>query len=237
MLFYIDRTVSEELAQRGMTEEECCFFGDLARACQRGDCFLSGDVDSLYCLSDNPEQPFRSFYRVIREKRAEHRAIMQAVSTVFVLTFAKKPSSKQLPSFLRENENWMFLCVSDCISNHFRLDVNCRLLTENLDDANFYEIIAERYRLQKGFHGIRLSFYEEHGGGDPICNVLEKCVASQKCLRYALLIAIVNTVKRKSTRANRKVEVHGLVYAKKRKILNRFLCCLPSPYIHFMSMR
>lgn len=180
MLFYIDRTVAEELDKRKLSEQEQVFFSDLASACRQGKCFLSGDVESLSRLAEHLESLSRSIYLYAAGNRAEHGALMRAVSKVFVLTFAENPSLDSLPSVLRPDGKCFFLSIPKSISNRWRLSNECCLLAENLTDSKFYQWVADYYCAEKNICGVNLSFHCELGAGNTICDVLYKCVAEEK---------------------------------------------------------
>lgn len=180
MLFYIDRTVAEELGKRELSEQEQAFFVDLASACRQGKCFLSGDVESLSLLAKHLESLSGNIYLYAKGKRAEHGALMQAVSTVFVLTFAEDPSLDSLPSVLKSGGKCSFLSISKSISSGWQLNNECCLLAENLTDSKFYKLLAEHYCANQNIRGVRLAFHRELGAGDTIRDVLHKCVAEEK---------------------------------------------------------
>lgn len=180
MLFYIDRTVAEELGKRELSKQEQAFFADLASACRQGKCFLSGDVESLSLLAKHLESLSGNIYLYAKGKRAEHGALMQAVSTVFVLTFAEDPSLDSLPSVLKSDGKCSFLSISRSISNGWQLNNECCLLAENLTDSKFYKLLAEHYCASQNIRGVRLAFHRELGAGDTIRDVLHKCVAEEK---------------------------------------------------------
>lgn len=177
MLFYIDRTVGERMAEGALTAQERDFFRDLSIFCQRGECVLCGELESLRALRDDGGIESRSAYYAACGQHAEQRSYMEAVETVFVLTCSDGRRRDILPPFL-----WLkyfFIPLSKAVS-WTRLGGECVLLGENLRDSRFYTLIGKNYCRRKGIRGLSIRFRRDHGGGSTTAEVLEELVGTER---------------------------------------------------------
>ena len=176
MLFYLDHTIYETYSQRAFSAEEIIFFRDLSIFCQRGECILCGDLESLTVLRDCDKIESRKAYYTACEHFSEHRSIMEAVSLVFVLTFSDQTEKDNLPTFLRQK--CRFIPLSKAVMWK-QLGGRCTLLGENLKDCEFYELVGKNYCRRNEIHGISIMFHHEAGGGNTTADVLNKQIGKE----------------------------------------------------------
>lgn len=178
MVFFLDRTICVEISSRpdsAMTQNEILFFTELAIACQRGKCVLCGDIYSLDWLSSYfGNSLVGSIYKTIASHYSEQRAIFESVLTVFVLTYSAVISDAVLPEALQDSKKVKTIPIRT--AEKWSCSDKCCLLTENLDDCKFYELVAQHYNINNKIKGLNISFHHECGGGDTTCEVLKKCV-------------------------------------------------------------
>lgn len=160
--------------------EEELFFHDLATAYQRGDCYLCGDLASLDILCQTQAGITQNIYQVIKNRHLENGAAMNAVQRVFVLTYQENPSLLSLPEILRDEGKCCFIHIPTAIRENWRLSTACCLLTENLDDIEFYLFMVKYYCLEMHIPHQRIGFHKENGGGNTTCDVFEKCIVQDK---------------------------------------------------------
>lgn len=179
MLYYIDNTVASALQDRELSEDEKWFFTDLAGAYHKGKCYLCGDSASLIMLAEKLSQSGSIFYNVLA-KHMEHGAVIQAVKTVFVISFSEDGFGATLPVVLTSPDKVVFIPIEKAIQNQWQMGNNCCLLCENLTDNDFYYLIGKYYCIQHGYDQLHLSFHNENGGGDTTATVFTKCVEKEK---------------------------------------------------------
>lgn len=179
-IYFIDRSIEREFETRALSMDEDLFFHDLAAAYRRGDCYLCGDLASLDILCQKQTGLPQNIYQFIKSRHLENGAAMNAVQLVFVLTYQKDPSLSFLPKVLQNESKCHFIHVPTAINKSWRLFTGCCLLTENLDDIEFYSFIAKYYCLKRHIPHRRISFHRESGGGSTICDVFEKCMVQDK---------------------------------------------------------
>lgn len=110
----------------------------------------------------------------------ESGAAMCAVRQVFVLSYLEKPDPASLPALLQTEGKCRFIPIPTAVQEKWRLDGECCLLMENLEDGNFYHFIARHYCWNQNIPIRRIHFHSELGGGNTICDVLKKCVSKEK---------------------------------------------------------
>lgn len=179
-IYFIDRSIEEEFSARTLKMEEEVFFQDLATAYRRGDCYLCGDLASLDVLCRCQTGIAQNIYQVIKNRHLENGAAMNAVQRVFVLTYREEPSLASLPEILQNESKCCFIHIPTAICENWRLSAECCLLTENLDDIEFYLFMAKYYCLKRQIPHQRIGFHRENGGGNTTCDVLGKCVVQDK---------------------------------------------------------
>ena len=179
MLYYIDNTVASALQKREFSEDEKWFFTDLAGAYRKGKCYLCGDSASLKKLAENLSDSGSVFYSVLA-KHLEHGAVIQAVKTVFVISFSEDGFGVTLPAVLTSPDKAFFIPIEKAIQNEWQIGNNCCLLSENLTDNEFYYLIGKHYCNQHGYGQLQLSFHNENGGGSTTATVFTKCVEEEK---------------------------------------------------------
>lgn len=163
-----------------MKMEEDLFFQNLAAAYQHGDCYLCGDLASLDVLCQNQTGITQNIYQVIKNRHLENGAAMSAVQCVFVLTYQENPSLVSLPEILQDEGKCYFIHIPTALHEKWRLSAACCLLTENLDDIEFYLFMAKYYCLKRHIPHQRIGFHRENGGGNTICDVFKKCIVLDK---------------------------------------------------------
>ena len=179
-IYFIDRSIEKELSARALKMEECLFFQDLAIAYQRGDCYLCGDLASLDILCQNQTGITQNIYQVIKNRHLESGATMNAVQRVFVLTYQKDPNPVSLPTILQNEDKCCFIHIPTAIRENWRLSTACCILSENLDDIEFYLFMAKHYCLERHIPHQRIGFHRENGGGSTTCDVFEKCIVQDR---------------------------------------------------------
>lgn len=179
-VYFIDRSIEIEFSTRAMKMEEDLFFQNLAAAYQHGDCYLCGDLASLDVLCQNQTGITQNIYQVIKNRHLENGAAMSAVQCVFVLTYQENPSLVSLPEILQDEGKCYFIHIPTALHEKWRLSAACCLLTENLDDIEFYLFMAKYYCLKRHIPHQRIGFHRENGGGNTICDVFKKCIVLDK---------------------------------------------------------
>lgn len=179
-IYFIDQSIQEKLSTRKLSIEEETFFQDLATAYQRGKCYLCGTIESINALIQYQRGLTKQIYCVVRNHHSESGSIMRAVQQVFVLTYQENPSVESLPEILQDANKCRFIRIQTAISENWDLSTKCGLLTENLDDIEFYLFVAKYYCFKKRIPYQRISFHKENGGGTTTGNVLKKCVIQDK---------------------------------------------------------
>lgn len=181
MIIYIDKSIAE---RGNLTDAEEVMFTELACAHRRGDCYLCGAPDSIDWL----KKELDIFRKGIDTRHAEMGALIHAVETLIVITYAETPI---LPQIICEKQNKpgervRILSVSQAIE--YRLNRQCILLGESLYDCDFYRLVTKRYMYlcQKTLRGVSLSIVDEIGGGDSTNKSLEKCVRNNHNLTFCL---------------------------------------------------
>lgn len=172
-VYYIDKSVGEEMERRELDPSEELLFDDLANAYYRGHCYLCGDVEVLRKLS----QRVNKKYDIVSKRYSEGRAIMEAVQKVFVLSYTSNGSV--LPEVLRKKKNYQFISVKTAIKEDWQLR-ECVLIGENLNDCAFYQIVAKWYVQQQGLGERPIHFQQICGGGDTVGGVLRNNVEAEK---------------------------------------------------------
>lgn len=179
-IFFIDRSIEKEFSTRAPEMEEDVFFQDLATAYQHGYCYLCGDLASLNFLCKHQTGATKNIYNIIRSCYSENGAAMNTVQRVFVLTYQQEVRLSTLPQILQDENKCRFIHIPTAIHEKWRLHTECCLLTENLDDIEFYLFMAKHYCLERNIPYQRICFHREHGGGNTICDVFEKCILQDK---------------------------------------------------------
>ena len=157
-----------------MTDDETYFFVDMASSCRNGQCYLCGDIKSLKILSEQLHPPASNIYNALLSKYAESKSIMNIISKVFVITMNINLSFEHLPDVLKSTDKHDFILIDDAID--WKINEACCLLAENLEDCEFYNLIAQT----QNSYGINIKFHYENGGGSTTSDVLYKCVAKEK---------------------------------------------------------
>lgn len=160
-----------------MSENEICFFIDMASAYRTGRCYLCGDIESLKFLIDNFNYPTNNIYSTILAHHSESRVVMETVKNIFVLTMDIDRCFDTLPAVLRKNLKLQIIHLEHALK--WKLNLECSLLAENLEDCEFLTLLSR----QRYFHilkGIDIKFHYENGGGTTIADVFQKCVIQDK---------------------------------------------------------
>lgn len=176
MVFYIDSSIKDQIAANHLDESLQIFFSELANAHRQGLCMLCGNLESIDSLYRELGCPASDIFRLIASSYVEHRAIMEAVASVFVLTFRTGEIGRHLPDFLQDK--YLAVPINEAIK--WRLNEGCSLLAENLEDCKFYQLVGDNYRMVHRIKSLRINFHYENGGGNTICDVLKKCVYREK---------------------------------------------------------
>lgn len=165
MIIYIDKSIEVHGKSEGFSSDEEMLFNQLAYAHIKGDCFLCGHIDSLDYLNTS----VGGSYRTVKKRYSESRTLMDAVDVLLVISYEDNPD---LPEFLREKSR--IISVDNAVSS--RINEQCRLLGENLNDCAFYKLLAERYlrTYPQKIKDINISFQDELGGGVTTDTVFEK---------------------------------------------------------------
>ena len=180
LLIYIDKTIESHCKSVGLTNEETLLFAELAVAHQHGHCLLCGELKSIEWLMNNLDGIPRSIYNQIRNRHTLIRSVVDIVETLIVLSYEGIPS---LPSFFGNKHRT--LKVQDALG--YKLNLQCSLVAENLEDCSFYELIAHRFAWSNKLKGLNISFHHELGGGNTINTVFQKCVEEDKVLSLCLV--------------------------------------------------
>lgn len=217
-IFYIDASIEKEFAGRTPTTKEELFFQELAISYQHGYCYLCGDKASLNYLCNYQTGVTRNIYNVIRSHYAESGAAMKAVQYVFVLTYRLDPDPASLPNILKDEDKCRFINIQQVIDNSWRLNMECCLLTENLEDSKFYQFMARHYCRKHKIPQHVVHFHSENGGGNTICDVLEKCVTQDK---VPVLCIVDSDRKHGSTKAYPNEPAMGDTYNRAQRVSNK----------------
>lgn len=157
------------------------FFQELAAAYQRGYCYLCGDIDSLAYLGELQSGVMGNIFKTVLSQYVEGGAAMAAVQEVFVLTYQESIEDlSYLPDILQNKEKCRFIHIPTAIAENWQLNTKCCLLTENLEDGDFYLFIAKYHCKERNIPWRRICFRKENGGGDTTSRVLEKCLSQDK---------------------------------------------------------
>lgn len=181
-IFYIDISVGKELSSRSLNDDEELFFHDLASAHRRGYCYLCGDMNSLECFCNQKDTFISGVFNYILNHYSESGPAMKTVQSVCVLTYQDTPDFSSLPDLLKEDNKCLFIHIPDAIQYKWGLHTKCYLLTENLHDGEFYQYMAKHYCFSHGLYSQSVQFHMENGGGNTLCDVLEKCISKDKAL-------------------------------------------------------
>lgn len=185
MVFYVDHSIHNTLLTRALSEDEEVFFANLANKYRAGNCYLCGDIDSIEALSRQLGNPSGNIYRQIMNHYSESGNVINAVETVVVLSFEDGFQQDKLPSILQTEDKVYFVHIS--IAKNWSQEYQSCLLGENLIDCAFYENIATHYCINHGIKGLQVRFHQENGGGNTICQVLNKCVQNDKSLTLCIV--------------------------------------------------
>lgn len=185
MLFFIDRSVSIELSKRKMSPTEEIFFSSLANSYCRGECYLCGSIDSLDILSNLFSTSSNNVYNSVKARFAEAGSAISAVNTVIVLYYPDGFHEDTLPEVITQRPNRYDIPVPIALS--LSLEKKCCLLTENLDDCRFYDLISQYYCLNHAVNGLRTCLHHENGGGNTTDRVLHKCVVEDRVLTLCIV--------------------------------------------------
>lgn len=180
MLIYIDRTIESHGKTIGLNDEERIFFSELAISHQQGNCMLSGEIKSIEWLMNELGGIHSAIYKQILNRHTAVRSIVELVETLLVLSYDNQPS---LPSFFGSKHRVMNM--QDALK--YRINLQCSLVAENLEDCAFYELIAKRFLHDNKVKGINFSYHHELGGGDTINTVFQKCVEEDKVITLCLV--------------------------------------------------
>lgn len=180
MVIYLDKSIGEHFESCGFDENESRLFVELAVAHQRGNCLLSGDLNSLEILTNNLGGFPSDIYCKIQEHFPEMRSIINEVEFLFVISYLDIPT---LPDFIVEKSK--ILKVTDAIN--FKINDKCTFLCENLNDNKFYRLMAEKYFCSREIRGIELAFHDEMGGGNTINTVFKKCVLEDQAFTFCIV--------------------------------------------------
>ena len=102
LLFYLDRSIYNELSKRNVTSSEEQFFTDMASSHLKGKCFLCGDSQTLSLLAgqENGIPGLAGIagncYGILSGKFFEQGLIIQSVSKIVILTMRKPPEDNPL---------------------------------------------------------------------------------------------------------------------------------------------
>lgn len=178
MIIYIDKSIEKHGKTEGFSTDEEMLFNQLAYAHIKGDCFLCGYIGSLDLLNASVGVS----YRTVKKRYSESRTLMDAVDTLIVISYEENP---ELPEFL--NGKSRIISVDNAVTS--RINEQCRLLGENLNDCAFYKLLAERYlrTYPQKIKDINISFQDELGGGVTTDTVFEKNIDIDRHLTLCLV--------------------------------------------------
>jgi hypothetical protein len=139
----------------------------LYRRKQRNYIFARKNVLEKLMVQDFFSKPVQSVFYSLLNRGAEDRSYLEGVNKCINIVYNKKNecNGKEISIELKS------------ISNIDICDTTV-LITENQEDALFYELIAKYYTKYKGFKNIEISFESKPGGGDTTARVLEQTVNS-----------------------------------------------------------
>jgi len=158
-----------------MSEDEICFFADMASACRTSKCYLCGDVRSLEFFSKALPYPSNRIYDSLLNRYSESGSIIERASVVFVITMNRDMCFNFLPDVLKcEGKSYI---IDLEYAMQWNLNLECCLLAENLEDCEFFKLIAQNYNHLQGFD---IRFHCENGGGTTTFEVLKKCIVQEK---------------------------------------------------------
>ncbi len=182
-VYYIDSSVGEKLAEGTVGIDNIAFFSDLAIGHHMGECYLCGSIGSLRQLAKQIGGQVGGIYHTILQHYVDDETVMKTVQTVFVLTYAADVSA--LPQAIQGEGRHQFIRVPIAIQEHWRLR-ECSLLGENLEDCDFYQLVAahycKRHKIPSEPH-----FHKEGCGGNTLSNALQNCVESERRPALALV--------------------------------------------------
>ena len=178
MIIYIDKTIEVQGKSKGFSTDEEILFNQLAYAHIKGDCFLCGHIGSL----DHLNESVGVSYRTVKKRYSESRTLMDAVDTLLVISYDENPD---LPEFLKGKSR--IISVDTAVAS--RINEQCRLLGENLNDCAFYRLLAERYlrKFPQRIKDVNISFQDELGGGVTTNAVFEKNIDVDRHLTLCLV--------------------------------------------------
>lgn len=180
MLIYIDKTIEAHGSVSGLTNDEKIFFSELATAHQHGYCMLCGDLKSIEFLIEILGGIHSAIFKKIRNKHTQMRSIVNVVETILVLSYGAQPA---LPAFIEGKHKVMR--INDALT--YKLHLQCSMVAENLEDCQFYELIAQRFMHDNRIKGLGLSYRHELGGGNTINTVFRKCIEEDRVLTLCLV--------------------------------------------------
>jgi len=180
VLIYIDRTVYEHIESKGLKDDEKILFTQLAFSNQRGDCFLCGDIQSLSALSKVLDKTASALFRQILANFSETKSIVSMTETLLILSYEEKTVA---PEFIANKGR--LVSIETAIQHN--IFSQCCIIGENLQDCQFYSLLAKRYVFENQVKGITLSYHKELGGGNTINTVFKKCVEDDKILTLCIV--------------------------------------------------
>ena len=179
MIIYIDGTIKNLLEQRDFNESELLFFSELASSHRQGFNFLCGDTETLEKIRDSFQGVHRSIYNKIKSNHVNNRILIENVEKLLVISISKDIVA---PDFIKERA--VIIELETAIK--YKIYSQCTLLSENLNDCKFYEILAKRYIFEKNLKEIQLSFHHESGGGNTTDTIFYKCAKHDKVLVFCI---------------------------------------------------
>lgn len=158
MIIYIDKTIGTYGRKHQFTTDELALFSQLAIAHRNGNCFLCGDILSVECIMNHIGGWEKSVYKWVRNHNAQVKSIIGLVETLIVLSYDDTPQS---PAFI--SSKCRLIKIDDAM--RVNLYFPCALIGENLDDCEFYKLLAVRYLKEHNIKGINIAFHSSQGGG------------------------------------------------------------------------
>lgn len=167
MIFKIDESCLEAIESGD--EDAIATLEQLAlnRRKQRNYIFAKKNVLEKLMVQKSLSKPVQSVFHSLFNRGSEDKSYLEAVNKYINIVYQKTNEHNDMEiSVELKSVSYMDICDATV------------LITENQEDALFYELVARYYTICRGFKNIEIYFEKKPGGGDTTAKVLEDTVTT-----------------------------------------------------------
>lgn len=168
MIISLADDILEKLEVNSITSDEITSLTSLAISRKRGLNFVIGSRRLIEYLVNYERlgDEIRSIFRLIYNDQTKWNRLL--INMNFCVTLTSSVSE----SYSSNLNDKISLNVPLCRFLDYSIDSKPAIITENINDAKFYELIIKSYTKYKNINGVNLVYKRLNGGGDTTYEVL-----------------------------------------------------------------